>query len=81
MAKPKTNPLTFHITNQQSVDYTDLMPIISDPSIDLQTGTQTALKPLIERFFTPLQNNQPVTITLNHQDYSQNQFTTDLIKG
>ena len=81
MAKPKTNPLTFHITNQQSVDYTDLMPIISDPSIDLQTGTQTALKPLIERFFTPLQNNQPVTITLNHQDYSQNQFTADLIKG
>lgn len=81
MAKPKTNPLTFHITNQQSVDYTDLMPIISDPSIDLQTGTQTALKPLIERFFTPLQSNQPVTITLNHQDYSQNQFTTDLIKG
>ena len=81
MAKPKTNPLTFHITNQQSVDYTDLMPIISDPSIDLQTGTQTALKPLIERFFTPLQSNQSVTITLNHQDYSQNQFTADLIKG
>ena len=81
MAKPKTNPLTFHITNQHSVDYTDLMPIISDPSIDLQTGAQTALKPLIERFFTPLQSNQPVTITLNHQDYSQNQFTTDLIKG
>lgn len=81
MAKPKTNPLTFHINNQQSVDYTDLMPIISDPSIDLQTGTQTALKPLIERFFTPLQSNKPVTITLNHQDYSQNQFTADLIKG
>lgn len=81
MAKPKTNPLTFHITNQQSVDYTDLMPIISDPSIDLQTGTKTALKPLIERFFTPLQSNQSVTITLNHQDYSQNQFTADLIKG
>lgn len=81
MAKPKTNPLTFHITNQQSVDYTDLMPIISDPSIDLQTGTQTALKPLIGRFFTRLQSNQPVTITLNHQDYSQNQFTADLIKG
>ena len=81
MAKPKTNPLTFHITNQQSVDYTDLMPIISDPSIDLQTGTQAALKPLIERFFTPLQSNQPVTITLNHQDYSKNQFTADLIKG
>lgn len=80
MAKPKSNPLTFHITNQQSVDYTDLMPIVSDPSTNLQTGAQTALKPLIDRFFTPLQNNQSVNITLNHQDYSQNQFTTDLIK-
>lgn len=79
MAKPKNNPLTFHITNQQSVDYTDLMPIIDDPMIDLQTGAQKALTELINRFFTPLQAGSNVDVTLNNQSYDKDQFTNDLI--
>ena len=71
--------INLHINNQQPIDFSKLsLPIPNDLSKSFDESIQTVVQSLSRQFYQPLQPNQPAQIQLNNQDYSLNQFDTDL---